>query len=80
MFEVCVCLALDHVTILFWTIFSCACNRLVQKMSLYADSKEYVEVYNGMRSVLLFIGVVCDRACLYNILWQTLQDDLNHTP
>ena len=37
-------------------------------------------MYDGMWSVLVCSGVVCDRACLYDILCLTLQAELNRIP
>ena len=53
MCEVCVGVALEDVTVMSQTIFSCAGDRLAQKMSSYA------EVYNDMCSVRVCISVVC---------------------
>ena len=46
-------------TYLSCTIFSGTGDSLVQKMSSYVALCKYVEVYDGLWRVLVFIGVVC---------------------
>ena len=48
-------------------IFSCSGDSLVQKSSLYVESNEYVEVYDGVWIILVCSRVGCDRAFPYGI-------------
>ena len=78
--EACVGVAVESMILLSLTIFSCAGDRLAQKMSSYVESWEYVEVYNGVWSVLVCGSVVYDRGFPYDIFWRTLQAHLNRIP
>ena len=79
-YESCVGVAVENVTVLSWMIFSCTGDRLAQNVSSYVKLQEYVEVYNGVWSVRVCIGIVCDRDCPYNILCCTLQAELSLIP
>ena len=49
------------------TIFYGAGDRLEKKMSLYVESYEYVEVYDGVWGVLVSSGVGCYKGRSYDI-------------
>ena len=72
--------AVKNVTVLSRTICSCAGDRLMQKMSLYVESYDYVEVYNVVWSLLECSGMVCERSCSYNFFCLRLQAELNQMP
>ena len=78
--EVRVGVALNNVTVLSRNIFSCAADRLAQKMSLYVELWDCVEVYNVVWSLLACNGIFYDWDCLYKIVWHKLKSDLNRIP
>ena len=43
--------------ILKWEIFSCAGDRLAQKISLFVESYDYAEAYDVVWSVMTYIGI-----------------------
>ena len=59
---------------LFRTIFSGTCDRLPQKLSLYVELYDYVEVYGGVWSVMVCSYVVCYIICSCNIFWCILYE------
>ena len=61
------CVEVNNVAVLPWKNFSCVGDNLAQKVSLFVELQEYVEVYNGMWSVLVCSDVVFDKDVLYNI-------------
>ena len=68
------------VTVFSQTLFSCAGDRLAQKMPSFLEPQYHVEAYNVMWSVLTCSGIFYDHYCLYKIFCSTLQGDINQIP
>ena len=60
----------------YCTIFSGEGDSMVQKMSSYDESYEYVELYYGVCTMMVCSCVGCDRF-VYSLFWSSLQPILN---
>ena len=47
-------------------------DRLARKKSLYVESYEYLELYDGLWGILMCSFVDCELGCLYKKFWRTL--------